>query len=423
MPYCDETLNLQAFFDGRLETTAHLRYAKHLRDCQHCRAAATALGKLLPSNPLPLEVHPLSTSDISTISTLDMEVHIDQIGPYTLRRLLGRGGMGTVYEARHRELDRLVALKVLSRSLASHEDAVIRFQREMKALGKLNHPNVVRATDAGEANGVRYLAMDLVDGLDLLYVLRTCGPLDVAEVAEIAKQAAHGLSHAHARNIIHRDLKPSNLMVASPGTVQLLDLGLAVVMSATGREEDQQLGSTIVGTHDYMAPEQWGEASTVTAKVDVYGLGCVLYHALADQPMFANKSYRSPQDKMRGHLYDSPPPLPGNVPVSVADFITLRMLAKDPIQRPTADEVAAQFAVWYPTTTPLMHLIERTRLAPGTGFSDGKPTLTLPKMLQSASILKPPIRPITNWKVPLIVALVILLFIAGLVWLMIKVSS
>jgi serine/threonine protein kinase len=239
---------------------------------------------------------------------------------------------------------------------------------------------VVRATDAGEANGVCYLAMDLVDGLDLQHVLRTCGPLNPSEVAEIAKQAARGLAHAHARSIVHRDLKPSNLMLAGSGTVQLLDLGLAVVVSATGRKEDELLGSMIVGTHDYMAPEQWGEASAVTAKADVYGLGGVLYHALAGQPMYAGSAYRSPQDKQRGHRFEVPPPLPPTVPADVAEYVVRRMLAKDPQTRPTAEEVGSFFTKQFPEPTSLIHLIERTRLAPGTGFSDGMPTLPMPML-------------------------------------------
>ena len=378
MPSCVETPNLTAFFAGRLDTTAHLGFARHLRDCPHCRAEAVAMGKAVPARPKPLELLPPSNEVTELPTNVEVAPHVDQIGPYTVRRLLGRGGMGTVYEARHRELDRFVALKVLPRALASDSDALIRFQREMRALGKLDHPNVVRATDAGEANGVRYLAMDLVDGLDLLHVLRSCGPLNAAEVAEIAKQAARGLAHAHVRNIVHRDLKPSNLMLGGSGTVQLLDLGLAVVVSATGRKEDELLGSMIVGTHDYMAPEQWGEASTVTAKADVYGLGGVLYHALAGQPMFAGSAYRSPQDKQRGHRHDDPPPLPVTVPTNVAEYVVQRMLAKDPTIRPTADEVVGFFQQCHPESTSLIHLIERTRLAPGTGFSDGMPTLQMP---------------------------------------------
>jgi eukaryotic-like serine/threonine-protein kinase len=418
VPGCVESPKLAAFFAGRLDTTAHLGFAKHLRDCPHCRAEATAMGKPLPANPKPVEVRLPVLDPLELPSAIETVPHVDQIGPYTVRKLLGRGGMGTVYEARHRELDRFVALKVLPRSMASDTDALVRFQREMRALGKLDHPNVVRATDAGEANGVRYLAMDLVDGLDLLQVLRTCGPLDVAEAAEIAKQAARGLAHAHARNIVHRDLKPSNLMLAGSGTVQLLDLGLAVVVSATGRQEDEQLGSMIIGTHDYMAPEQWGEASAVTAKADVYGLGGVLYHALAGHPMFTGSAYRSAQDKQRGHRYDEPPPLPKAVPSTIANFVTKQMLAKDPTQRPTTDEVVALFMQQYPVATSLVHLIERTRLAPGTGFSDGTPTLPMP-MLESEVTVPFAVKRSGNSSARMLigVTLLALLVTGGLAWL------
>ncbi len=137
---------------------------------------------------------------------------IGRIGPYELLEKLGEGGMGAVYKALHSSLEKVVALKVLPRERL-HPDAIARFKREMKAVGKLDHPNIVRATDAGEAGGDHFLVMEYVDGLDLSQLLRRVGPLAAADACELVRQAAVGLQHAHQRGMVHRDIKPNNIML------------------------------------------------------------------------------------------------------------------------------------------------------------------------------------------------------------------
>jgi serine/threonine protein kinase len=186
-----------------------------------------------------------------------------QLGEYQLADKLGEGGMGAVYKALHTKLRRTVALKVLPKDRLGDPQAVARFEREMAAVGALDHPNIVRAMDAREVEGTRFLVMEFVEGVDLNAVCRACHPVPVADACEIIRQAALALQHAHEHSLVHRDVKPSNLMITADGVVKLLDLGLARF------EEDQAVGEEVTGTGqvmgtiDYMAPEQVADARSV----------------------------------------------------------------------------------------------------------------------------------------------------------------
>ena len=149
------------------------------------------------------------------------------LGQYELLAEIGHGGMGTVYKAVHLRLKRPVAIKLLAAQRIRRPQTISRFLREMEAVGRLNHPNIVQATDAGEIEGQHFLVMEYLDGQDLTQVVRAQGPLPIAEACEVIRQAAMGLQYAHEHGLVHRDVKPSNLMLTSDGTVKLLDLGLA----------------------------------------------------------------------------------------------------------------------------------------------------------------------------------------------------
>jgi CheY-like chemotaxis protein len=211
------------------------------------------------------------------------------IGNYEVLDRLGAGGMGTVYKARHRRMKRVVALKVLSPSVAQSEKFVQRFQREVEAVARLSHPNIVMAYDADEAEAGHFLVMEFVNGRDLASEVQQRGPLPVREAVDCVAQAARALDYAHSQGIIHRDVKPANLLRDAGGVVKVADLGLARFNDQLGRPPEEagltQAGS-IMGTVDYMPPEQALGLTNIDHRADVYSLGCTLFHLLAGRPPY-----------------------------------------------------------------------------------------------------------------------------------------
>lgn len=207
----------------------------------------------------------------------------DELGDYELVDVLGRGGMSVVFAARHKHLGREVALKVLLPTTQQHIVSRERFVREMRAVGGLDHPAIVRATDAGECNDTLYLVMERVDGVDLNRVSQSEGPLRVADACAIGVEVARGLAHAHEQGIVHRDIKPSNLMLDHNGNVKILDFGLARMQSAACDVSLQTTMGQLLGTLDYMAPEQ-ANGSDVDPRADIYALGAALFKLLTGAP-------------------------------------------------------------------------------------------------------------------------------------------
>jgi serine/threonine protein kinase len=268
---------------------------------------------------------------------------IGQLGEYRLLGKLGQGGMGTVYKARHTELDRVVALKVLPMGRLGDDRAVARFRREMQALGRLDHPHIVRALDAREIQGTRFLVMEYLDGLDLSELVQRLGPLPIADACELVRQAALGLQYAHQHGLVHRDVKPSNLMLGCEGQVKLLDLGLARFCAGLPAGKEMTGAGQTMGTADYMAPEQVSDSHKVDIRADVYSLGCTLYKLLSGHAPFSGAKYKSSFAKMTAHVREPVPPIRDSreeVPDELAGVLD-RMLAKDPAQRyATPGEVA-----------------------------------------------------------------------------------
>jgi tRNA A-37 threonylcarbamoyl transferase component Bud32 len=256
-----------------------------------------------------------------------------RLGRYEILDRLAAGGMGDVFKARHAELGKVVALKVLPAGQMD-EVRVARFKNEIRAIGRLDHPNIVAAHDAGELGGVHFLVMDLVEGMDLARVLERRGRLSIPDACEAVRQAALGLQHAFERGLVHRDVKPSNLMLACGGRVQVLDLGLARSFVDAAADTLTARGM-LLGTADYLAPEQWEHAHATDSRADIYSLGCTLYHLLAGQPPFAGEPYQTVLQKMRAHLESSPPSIGQfrpEVPAGLGAALD-RMLAKDPAHR------------------------------------------------------------------------------------------
>jgi tRNA A-37 threonylcarbamoyl transferase component Bud32 len=255
-------------------------------------------------------------------------------GEYELLEKLGEGGMGSVYKARHRRLGRMVAVKLVRADLRGREESLARFQREMQAAGRLEHPHLVETQHAGEHEGVLYLVMKLVEGTDLARLVRRLGPLRAADACELIRQAALGLEHVHECSLVHRDIKPSNIMLTAEGTVKVLDLGLARLGLESAAESTALTHhGDLMGTPDYMAPEQAQHSHTADIRADLYSLGCTLYFLLAGRPPFAD--YGNVMEKLLAHQQAAPPSLSNYRPDLPAELVTLvaRLLAKRPQER------------------------------------------------------------------------------------------
>ena len=261
-----------------------------------------------------------------------------RIGNYDVLDRLGAGGMGTVFKARHRRMKRIVALKVLAKNLSKDAIFVKRFQREVETIAQLNHPNVVMAYDADEAEVGHFLVMEFVNGPDLASVVQKHGPMSVRGALECLLHAARGLAYAHGQNIIHRDIKPANLLRDASGVVKVTDLGLArlsasaMASSETAATSVTQAGS-VLGTADYMPPEQAVDSSDVDHRADIYSLGATLYFLLTGRGPYSATSLMAILLKHR----DAPIPSLGDkrkdVPPAL-DELFRKMLAKEPRDRP-----------------------------------------------------------------------------------------
>jgi phosphate ABC transporter phosphate-binding protein len=253
-----------------------------------------------------------------------------RIGGYEVLELLGKGAMGTVYKSRHRTMKRVTAVKVLASEVAKDPHFAQRFQREVETLAQLSHANIVMAFDAGESPAGPFLAMEFIQGRDLASEVKVGGPLSVADALNCILQAARGLEYAHHQGLIHRDIKPSNLMRDARGVVKVADLGLARIKNPQVTVTDSALtrAGWIVGTVDYMAPEQAVDATTVDHRADIYSLGCTLFYLLTGQPMYSGTSLMSLLLQHR----DAPPPgllkVRPDAPEAL-NTVYLRMVAKN----------------------------------------------------------------------------------------------
>ncbi|HWA97848.1 MAG TPA: family 16 glycoside hydrolase, partial [Pirellulales bacterium] len=249
------------------------------------------------------------------------------MGNYTILDRIGAGGMGQVFKAEHRRMHRTVAIKTLPSALVKDPAALARFEREVTAAAKLSHPNIVAAYDADEANGVHFLVMEYVEGQDLSATVKKHGPLPVAKALEYIRQAAAGLAYAHGEGIIHRDIKPANLLVDKKGTVKILDMGLARIDSPGGEASELTGTGAVMGTVDYMAPEQALNTKHADQRADIYSLGISLYYLLAGKCAYGGDTL---MEKLLAHREQPIPSLkalqPG-VPEAL-DGVFQKMVAK-----------------------------------------------------------------------------------------------
>jgi WD40 repeat protein/serine/threonine protein kinase len=257
------------------------------------------------------------------------------LGQYVLLERIGEGGMGQVLKARHQRLERIVALKLIRKERLAGRDAVQRFQREARAAARLAHPNLVTVYDADEVGGTHFFAMEYVEGTDLAKLVRQQGPLPVREASEYVRQAALGLQHAHEQGLVHRDIKPANLMLTTKGVVKVLDLGLARLATAaeSGDPTDPMTQEgTVMGTPDYMAPEQATDSRSADIRADLYSLGCTLFYVLIGKVPFPGGTLA---EKLVKHQIDPPPRVDKVRPEVPTELgaVVLRLMAKKPAER------------------------------------------------------------------------------------------
>jgi serine/threonine-protein kinase len=273
------------------------------------------------------------------------------LGRYRLMELLGRGEMSTVYLAEHIRMKRRCAIKVLPAIKVKDTSYLGRFLREAEAVAALDHPNIVRAYDVDQeqeaGTEIHFLAMEYVEGKDLEKLLSEKESFTPVQAAEYIRQAAEGLAHAHENGLIHRDIKPGNLLVDAKGTVKLLDLGLARFFNA---EEEESLtikhDEKVLGTADYLAPEQAVDSHAVDQRADIYSLGCTLYFALTGHPPFTDGTL---VQRLLAHQTKAPPPISRyreDVPAGLTDILGKMLKKKKEDRYQTAREVANALAKW-----------------------------------------------------------------------------
>lgn len=251
------------------------------------------------------------------------------LGSYKLLGHIGTGGMSNVYLAEHTRMHDRRAIKVLPRRRVNDATYLARFQLEAKAIASLNHPNIVRAFDIDNDGDLHYIVMEYVDGDDLQAIVRREGPMEVTRAVGYMRQAADGLQHAHDTGLIHRDVKPANLLVDSRQRVKILDLGLALFT----QQDDESLtvanNENVLGTADYLAPEQALNSHTVDHRADMYGLGCTLYFLLTGHPPFNDgtlaQRIAKHQKEMPTSIRKERPSVPGEL-----EGICVKMMQKDP---------------------------------------------------------------------------------------------
>jgi serine/threonine protein kinase len=348
---------LRDFRRGKLDGDASSVVWSHLEKCDTCREQVAAVaddsiadperaaprsGTRIPDKPVADLPHRTYLTD-GRPSIPGLPTELAEHPQYEILRELGRGGMGVVYLARNRQMDRLEVLKVMGQEFLSQEGARQRFEREIKSAARLNHANVVAAHSVLSFPNLLVFAMEYIEGEDLARVVKSRGPLPVAYACYCAYQTALGLQHAHEKGMVHRDIKPQNLMLARNGkksTVKILDFGLAKASCEKGGQYDLTGEGKMLGTPHYIAPEQILDAATADIRADIYSLGCSLYCLLTGSAPFAGGSLweilqaqhtqeAKPLDKVRPEVPEA------------LDAVVRKMMAKDPVERyQTPGEVA-----------------------------------------------------------------------------------
>lgn len=316
-----------------------------------------------------------------------------RIRDYKLTALLGRGGMGAVYRAEHTVLKKEVAIKILPQHSTDDPSAVVRFQREMQAVGRLDHPHIVRALDAGQVEGINFLVMDLIEGVDLSQLTHGRRRFSVSDSCEVGRQLAEGLQYVHDQGLIHRDVKPSNVMLSQEADgrlrARILDLGLALLPESDSQNAPLTAESQLVGTLEYMSPEQTETTEDLDLRVDIYALGVTLYRLLSGFLPFHGKPFKSPVRRLKALTTQDPASVSSRVsglPVSLVNLVD-SMVARDPAARPQSMagvlSVLRQFAPAQPLTELPAGLEPEQQAAEELSVSSGLTSDTSPTAVET----------------------------------------
>ncbi|QDU76741.1 Serine/threonine-protein kinase PknB [Bremerella volcania] len=345
---------LESFFHGTLAEPDRQRIEDHVGKCDTC----CDVLRTIPHDPLIERIHAATSSiddGLTPVGSATPVFQEEDAGTipaalldhprYRIIRQLGQGGMGIVYQAEHKLMERPVALKVISSRLMKNELAVERFHQEVKAAAKLSHRNIVAAYDAEQAGEMHFLVMEYIDGISLDQLVARRKPLPVLHACNYVMQAAQGLQHAFERGTVHRDIKPHNLMKTTRGTIKILDFGLARFATQSEQSPDDPgltADFTALGTPDYMAPEQARDSKRADIRADLYSLGCTLYFLLAGHAPFPEGTAF---EKVLGHCERQPRPLSeirNDIPPEVIAIVE-KLMAKSPDDRfQTPAEVVEQ---------------------------------------------------------------------------------
>ena len=371
---CPPAEQLKAFYLGQLPDDRSDELVAHVGNCSACQAEletvvdaedslianlrepdagsnldrepACEMGMLRALGALATAYEPTADDDPNNSEHAPLP---KTIGEYEIVRALGQGGMGHVYLARHSKLGRLVALKILAGHRLGDRRASQRFEAEMRAIGRLSHPNIVTAHDAREIDGTAVLVTEFIDGFDLGQLLQRTGPFAVADACEIIRQVALALQYTSDQGFVHRDVKPSNIMLSASGEVKLLDLGLARLQFGDVESADVTGTGQTMGTADYISPEQVTDSRKVDVRSDIYSLGVTLFKLLVGRAPFADAKYNTAFAKMTAHVSTTPATvrsLRNDVPEELSRLVA-SMLAKRPEDRPqTPDAIAAKLSAF-----------------------------------------------------------------------------
>jgi serine/threonine-protein kinase len=253
------------------------------------------------------------------------------LGPYRLESFVGGGGMGAVFRAHDTTLDRVVAVKVLSRAQSADDDMLRRFRNEAQSAARLDHENIGRVHAVGSDQGWHYIVFEFIEGRNLRDLVREEGPFAVGRAIDVSIQVSEALEHAAERDVVHRDIKPSNIVITPAGRARIVDMGLARLAPAAGDADLTASGMTL-GTFDYISPEQARDPRAADVRSDLYSLGCTLFFMLAGRAPFAEGTM---VQKLLQHQQDAPPDITAiraDVPERLAAILA-RLMAKDPNDR------------------------------------------------------------------------------------------